>query len=42
MLKYLKHLKNVDVGGTELLTSKDLVTNDGHITLEHLLSLTNA
>ena len=42
MLKYLKHLKNVDFGGTELLTSKDLFTNDGHIIPEHLLSLTNA
>ena len=42
MLIYLKHLKNVDVGGTELLTSKDLFTNDGHIIPKHLLSLTNA
>ena len=29
MVKYVKHLKNVDIGGTKLLTPKDLFTNDG-------------
>ena len=41
LLKYVKHLKNLDIGGIELLTSKDLFTNDENIKPKHLLSLNN-
>ena len=41
LLKYVKHLKNLDIGDIELLTSKDLFTNDENIKPKHLLSLNN-